>query len=60
MVNRSEGLRPLHNVSSALEMGNSAAIVMRHYFDIVESSAAKEYWNIKPFSRAGRKIVTLR
>jgi hypothetical protein len=29
----------------ALEMGNSAAIVMKHYFDIVESRAAKEYWN---------------
>ena len=29
--------------TSALEMGNSAAIVMRHYFDIVETRAAHEY-----------------
>jgi len=32
----------------ALEMGNSAAIVMRHYFDIVEARAAREYWDIRP------------
>ena len=44
----------------ALEMGNSAAIVMKHYFDIVEKSAAKEYWNIKPLPRGDRKIVALR
>ena len=35
----------------ALEMGNSAAIVMKHYFDIVEARAAKEYWNIRPAKR---------
>jgi hypothetical protein len=44
----------------ALEMGNSAAIVMRHYFDIVEARAAKEYWNIGPVPRGDRKIVALR
>ena len=44
---------------AALEMGNSPAIVMRHYFDIVEASAAKEFWNIKPLPRAHRKIVPL-
>ena len=60
VVNRSEGLRPLHNISSALEMGNSAAIVMRHYFDIVEKRAAEAYWNIKPVSHGDRKIVALR
>ena len=43
----------------ALEMGNSAAIVMRHYFDIVESSAAEEYWNIKPLPRGDSKIIPL-
>jgi integrase len=32
----------------ALEMGNSAAIVMKHYFDIAEARAAREYWNIRP------------
>jgi integrase len=31
-----------------LEMGNSAAIVMKHYFDIAEARAAREYWNIRP------------
>jgi integrase len=44
----------------ALEMGNSAAIVMKHYFDIVEKSAAAAYWSIRPVSRGDRKIVTLR
>src|SRR5205823_8896185 len=45
----------------ALEMGNSAAIVMKHYFDIVESRAAKEYWNIRPLPRGdSRKIVSMR
>jgi hypothetical protein len=43
----------------ALEMGNSAAIVMRHYFDIVEASAAEAYWDIRPLPRRDRKIVTL-
>jgi len=44
----------------ALEMGNSAAVVMKHYFDIVEARAAREYWNIRPLARADRKIVALR
>ena len=43
----------------ALEMGNSAAIVMRHYFDIVEKSEAQAYFDIRPVSRGDRKIVTL-
>jgi hypothetical protein len=45
----------------ALEMGNSAAIVMKHYFDIVEPRAAKEYWNIRPLPRGdSRNIVSMR
>src|SRR6185312_15056961 len=32
----------------ALEMGNSAAIVMKHYHEVVEAQAAKEYWDIRP------------
>jgi integrase len=44
----------------ALEMGNSAAIVMRHYFDIVERQAAQAYWSIKPVSLGDRKIVRLK
>jgi hypothetical protein len=43
----------------ALEMGNSAAIVMKHYFDIVEARAANEHWNIRPLPRGDRKIVRL-
>jgi len=34
--------------------------VMKHYFDIVEARAAREYWNIRPLARADRKIVALR
>jgi hypothetical protein len=41
-------------------MRNSAAIVMKHYFDIVEARAAKEYWSIRPVPRTDRKIVALR
>ena len=41
-------------------MGNSAAIVMKHYFDIVKARAAREYWNIRPIPRGDRKIVALR
>jgi len=44
----------------ALEMGNSAAIVMKHYFDIVEAKAAEAYWKIRPIPRDDRKIVALR
>jgi len=34
----------------ALEMDNSAAVVMKHYFEIVDARAAREYWEIKPAS----------
>jgi hypothetical protein len=34
----------------ALEMGNSAGIVLKHYQEIVEPKAACEYWSIKPVS----------
>jgi hypothetical protein len=40
-------------------MGNSAAIVMKHYFDIVEAQAAEAYWKIRPIPRGNRKIVAL-
>ena len=32
----------------SLEMGNSAAVVMAHYFEIVDASAAEAYWGIRP------------
>ena len=40
-------------------MGNSAAIVMKDYFDIVEARAAKDYWSIRPIPRIDRKMVTM-
>jgi len=43
----------------ALEMGNSAAMVMKHYFEIVDAKDAERYWNIKPVSKDDKKIVRL-
>ena len=43
----------------ALEMGNSPQVVKDHYFEIVESHAAKEYWSIKPLPHDDRKIVAI-
>jgi integrase len=43
----------------ALEMGNSAAVVMKHYFEIVDARAAREYWSIKPLPATDRKIVNI-
>lgn len=35
----------------ALEMGNSASIVLTHYFEIVDAANAKAYWAIVPKSK---------
>ncbi len=43
----------------ALEMGNSAAVVMKHYFEIVDAKDAKAYWSIKPIPQDDRKIVAM-
>jgi hypothetical protein len=43
----------------ALEMGNSPAVVMAHYFEIVDAKAASEYWSIKPIPQVDRKIVAI-
>jgi len=43
----------------ALEMGTSAAIVLKHYHEIVDAEAAREYWSIKPVPRTDRKIVAV-
>jgi hypothetical protein len=43
----------------SLNSDNSAAIVMRHYFDTVEKSAARAYFDIRPISGSDRKIVAL-
>ena len=50
-----------HSRTSRTGAGNSAAIVMRHYIDIVEARAVKECWNIRPLPRGdGLKIVSMR
>jgi hypothetical protein len=38
----------------------SVQIVMKHYFDITEARAARQYWDIRPLPRGDRKIVTMR
>jgi hypothetical protein len=43
----------------ALEMGNSAKVVMDHYHKIVEGDDAKKYWSIKPIPASDRKIVEI-
>ena len=43
----------------ALEMGNSAAIVMKHYVELVDAKAAREYWAIEPIPKSDRKIVAM-
>jgi len=43
----------------ALEMGNSAKIVMDHYHEVVDAKTAREYWSIKPIPRTDRKIVAM-
>ncbi|MBV9657631.1 MAG: hypothetical protein JO295_05920 [Verrucomicrobia bacterium] len=40
----------------SLEMGNSAKIVMAHYFEIVDAKAAAAYWNIFPALTAGNVV----
>lgn len=41
----------------ALEMGNSAKVVMEHYHEIVSAKDAKAYWGIKP--AAAGKVVAM-
>jgi integrase len=43
---RMESIKNAGQVS--LEMGNSAAVVLKHYFEIVDASAAAAYWHIRP------------
>ena len=38
-------------------MGNSAGIGMKHYVELVDAKAAREYWSIKPIRSTDRKIV---
>jgi len=41
----------------ALEMGNSPAVVMAHYHEIVHATDAKAYWSISP--AAAGKVISL-
>ncbi len=44
----------------SLEMGNSAAVVMTHYFEIVDARTAAAYWGLKPTSATDAgKIVAM-
>ena len=43
----------------ALEMGNSAGVVMKHYHEIVDAQDAQDYWSIKPLP-ADRKITAMK
>ncbi len=38
-------------------MGNSAGIGMKHYVELVDAKAAREYWSIKPIRSTDQKIV---
>jgi hypothetical protein len=39
--------------------GNSAGIGMKHYVELVDAKAAREYWSIKPIRSTDRKIVAI-
>ena len=43
----------------APEMGKSAGIVLKHYHEIVEGKAAREYWSIKPVPSTDGKIIKI-
>jgi integrase len=42
----------------ALEMGNSPAVVLKHYHEIVDASDAKAYWSISPTS--SKNVIHIR
>jgi integrase len=41
----------------ALQMGNSPAVIFRHYRELVKPKEAARYWQIKPSASASRKVV---
>jgi integrase len=47
---RMESVKNAGQVS--MEMGNSAAVVFKHYHEIVDASAAAAYWNLRPAGEA--------
>ncbi len=43
----------------ALEMGNSPAIILRHYRSLVKPAAAEAFWNLAPETAAAKNVVTM-
>ncbi|HWB02804.1 MAG TPA: site-specific integrase [Verrucomicrobiales bacterium] len=41
----------------ALEMGNSPAIILRHYRSLVTNAAATSFWSIQPENHADGKVI---
>ena len=41
----------------ALEMGNSPAVILRHYRSLVKPAAAAAFWNIAPANQPENKVV---
>jgi len=44
---------------AAPSLGNSAGIGMKHYVELVDTKAGREYWSIKPIRSTDRKIVAI-
>lgn len=44
----------------ALEMGNSPAVILRHYRQLVTPAAAKAYWSLTPAKAEGENIVNIK
>ncbi len=43
----------------ALEMGNSPAVILRHYRSLVKPAAAAAFWNITPDNRPETKVADM-
>ncbi|MES2467026.1 MAG: site-specific integrase [Verrucomicrobiota bacterium] len=43
----------------ALEMGNSPAVILRHYRSLVKPAAAAAFWNITPANRPEGKVADM-
>ena len=43
----------------ALEMGNSPAVILRHYRSLVNPAAAKAFWNLTPKTVAAGNVLSM-
>ena len=43
----------------ALEMGNSPAVILKHYRQLVKPAAAAAFWNLTPAGTVPRNVLTL-